>query len=238
MVKVRNDLTNKTFYRLKVIKQVDDYITPKGQHSAKWLCKCECGNIVEVVGDELKKGNTKSCGCWRKERITLCNKKYNDYEVQEDYVIIYTSKGEPFFVDLEDFWRVKNTCWWMDSKGYIKGKSEIGEVALHRFIMNCPDNLDVDHKRGKKSRNDNRKENLRIATISQNGMNVGLRTNNISGTTGVCWNKANQKWQAYITVNYNRNFLGHFDIKEEAIRARKEAEEKYFGEYSYDNSQK
>ena len=52
------DLTGKKFGRLLVIKR-----TLVGH----WLCKCDCGNDVTVCMDNLKTGNTKSCGCIRKE---------------------------------------------------------------------------------------------------------------------------------------------------------------------------
>jgi hypothetical protein len=42
---------------------------------------------------------------------------------------------------------------------------------------------------------------------------------------------------AYIHIDYRRVHLGYFDNFEDAIKVRKEAEEKYFGEFSYDNSQ-
>lgn len=32
-----------------------------------WKCQCECGNIKEAVGSDLKRGNIKSCGCLRRE---------------------------------------------------------------------------------------------------------------------------------------------------------------------------
>lgn len=44
-----------------------------------WLCKCECGNITTVLGQSLRKGNTKSCGCLKKENTAakdLTNKKF------------------------------------------------------------------------------------------------------------------------------------------------------------------
>lgn len=237
MVRVREDLTGRIFDKLIVIEQVEDYITPKGMHCAKWKCQCECGNVIEVVGNELKKKTTKSCGCWRKERIILSNKKYNDYEIQEDYVIMYTTKGEPFFVDLDDFWKVKNICWYINNKGYVKGKVNGEETGLHRYVMNCPSGFDVDHIHGKESRNDNRKSNLRIATVSQNGMNVGLKINNTSGITGVCWDTSTKKWTAYITINYKRIQLGRYNNFDDAVQVRREAEQRYFGEYGYNNSQ-
>jgi hypothetical protein len=54
----------------------------------------------------------------------------------------------------------------------------------------------------------------------------------------VVWHKRDNVWEAYITVNYKRTYLGRFVDFKEAVKARKEAEEKYFGEFSYDNSMK
>lgn len=44
-----------------------------------WKCKCDCGNIKEVLADELKKGLVKSCGCLRDEKRKLNGKKYQKY---------------------------------------------------------------------------------------------------------------------------------------------------------------
>ena len=68
-------------------------------------------------------------------------------------------------------------------------------------------------------------------------MNKGLQSNNTSGIAGVGWHKSSNKWMAYIAINKKQIHLGLFSKKEDAIKARKEAEEKYFGEFSYDNSQ-
>lgn len=234
MVKVREDLTDRTFGKLKVIRQTEDYVTPKGVHSPKWLCECECGNNIEVVGYKLKNHHTQSCGCLQKERVTECNKKPNDYEVQEDYVIMYTCNNEPFFVDLEDFWKVRDICW-CNSNGYIVGRKNQKNIRIHRLILNCPNNMDVDHINHNTF--DNRKENLRIVTRSQNNMNMGLRSTNTSGVTGVGLDIANNKWTAQIGCDGKTIYLGCYDNFDDAVKARKEAEDKYFGEYSYDNSQ-
>jgi len=58
------DLTGQKFNRLTVIKRAS---TNTNQNKPKWVCQCECGKIVEVGGNELKSGNTKSCGCWNHE---------------------------------------------------------------------------------------------------------------------------------------------------------------------------
>lgn len=57
------DLTGKKFEKLTVIKRADDHIQKNGRRRLRWECKCECGNIVIVSGDDIKKGHTKSCGC-------------------------------------------------------------------------------------------------------------------------------------------------------------------------------
>lgn len=44
-----------------------------------WLCKCDCGNIIKAASQNLKSGNTKSCGCLNKEIATKVNTKHNMY---------------------------------------------------------------------------------------------------------------------------------------------------------------
>lgn len=158
----------------------------------------------------------------------------NRYEFYDGYVIGYTSKNQPFYIDAEDYIKVKNICWCKNVDGYIVNSKGI---CLHRIIMNCPKGLYVDHVGGDDTVNDNRKSNLRITTNSQNLMNRSLQTNNTSGTTGVSWNKRRNKWETYIKVNQKQIHLGHYAVKEDAINARKMAERKYFGEYAYEYSQ-
>jgi len=230
------DLTGKEFGYLTVIECLDD--TTKGYTRLHWRCKCKCGNDNFITTtSRLTSNNTKSCGCLKKESSPnngKKTKKYNDYEVQEDYVIMYTSKGEPFYVDLEDFWKVKDICWHKDKNGYIVDKHS---TLIHRVIMDSPKGMDIDHIHGEQSRNDNRKENLRVVTHQQNMMNCKTQTNNTSGYTGVSFKKERKLWVATLCHKGKHYYLGASKNKEEAIKMRKEAENKYQGEFSYDNSQ-
>ena len=63
------DLTGQRFGRLTVIKEADKYISPQGLKFAQWLCKCDCGNDTIVLATNLKKGTTKSCGCYSIEQV-------------------------------------------------------------------------------------------------------------------------------------------------------------------------
>ena len=237
------DLTGQKFERLTVVKRAQDYIQPNGRKRIMWLCECSCKdkNLVMVMGENLTTGHTKSCGCLARETASKVSKKYNHYDLTNKCGIGYTSKGEEFYFDLEDYDKIKDYCWCKNSDGYIvtniwKNKKNY-IMFMHRLIMGFPDSCyEVDHRHGKFSRNDNRKSNLRIVTHSQNLMNVGVRENNSSGVTGVCFEDATQKWRSSITINDKKIDLGRFANFEDAVRVRKDAEEKYFKEFSYDNS--
>ena len=63
--------------------------------------------------------------------------------------------------------------------------------------------------------------------------NARLKKNNTSGYPGVYKHTQNGKWIAKIKVNYESIYLGSFTKKSDAIKARKEAEIKYFGNFRY-----
>lgn len=65
------DLTGKQFGRLHVICRVG---RDKHRH-VMWKCRCDCGQICFVAGDNIKCGNTKSCGCLSKELSSRRGKK-------------------------------------------------------------------------------------------------------------------------------------------------------------------
>jgi hypothetical protein len=76
---------------------------------------------------------------------------------------------------------------------------------------------------------DNRKNNLRVCTHQENTTNRSLMSKNTSGFVGVSWCKATNNWRAQIMVDYKGIHLGCFDSKEDAIKARLNAELKYYG---------
>jgi hypothetical protein len=235
------DLTGQKFGRLTVLKRTDDHISKSGIRSVKWECICDCGNIVNVIGDALKSGNTKSCGCYKKELDPAIygkqNKKYNTYDLSGEYGIGYSEDGDAFYFDLDDYEKIKDYYW--TKKGMDRHyKSTINKqtVLLHRYILNIHNtNLIVDHINTHHPE-DNRKANLRIVTGSENQMNRKLGKNNTSGVTGVSWLKKNNVWRARININNKEINLGYFENFSDAVQARINAEEKYFGEHSYNNS--
>lgn len=234
------DLTGQRFGRLVVVNRIEN--NKYGQ--TRWHCKCDCCNECDVDGHSLRNGMTKSCGCLHSERVSESNSKNfsktNEFTCFNDSIIVKTSTGIEFLIDKDDEWVLKNFCWHIDGNGYVcttcvnKQFSEKVSYLLHRLLTNCPDDKVVDHINGNKL--DNRKSNLRIVTQSQNCMNKQVRSNNTSGITGVSYCKRSNNWRSRICVNRKSIVLGYFNNFDDAVSARKAAEEKYFGEYSYDNS--
>lgn len=99
-------------------------------------------------------------------------------------------------------------------------------IHLHRLIMNCPEGMVVDHVNHDTF--DNRKQNLRVCTQSQNMKNLQMYSSNTSGHRGVNFHKLTQKWQASIQANMKQIHLGLHEKIEDAISARLEAEAKYW----------
>lgn len=221
------DITGKRFGRLVIT----EYIGQDNKRRSLWKCQCDCGGEIIVPKCNLINGNTKSCGCLGQEnleKIGKDNKKYNKYELFEDYGIGYTSNGTEFYFDLEDYNKIKYYCW-MESNGYIisYGTNSKKAIYLHKFVMNTE--KEVDHKDRKRS--NARKDNLRICTHGENMRNVSIKQNNNSGIIGVFYDKSRDKWISSIDVN-KQNFRKRFVNKQEAIKQRLIWEAKYFGEFA------
>ena len=107
-------------------------------------------------------------------------------------------------------------------------------TLVHLDIQPKKKGFDTDHiVHGTMSFIDNRRSNLRYATSSQNHMNHSIQTNNTSGIPGVRWETRRCKWWARIKINHKTINLGRFDNKDDAIKARKQAEKEYFGEFAF-----
>ena len=227
MAKRTIDLTGKVFHYLTVIKLDDKpYRTRKGIPLAKWICKCKCGSTVSVRQSHLMSGATRSCGCFQKES-KMSRTKTNRYIIHGDYATVFDASGHEFLIDTEDVDIVRKNYWCLGSNGYIECPKL--QKRIHRIIMNCPSNMVVDHISGDKS--DNRKSNLRICTHQENNFNKRNMSANKTGIIGVHKNKRG-KFIVQITKSRITYHIGTFENIESATIARKNAELKYFGEFS------
>lgn len=148
--------------------------------------------------------------------------KYNNYAE----VVLYNRKQEEIartLIDLEDIDKISKYKWSLSTKKYARCESK--KLFLHNLIMNITteDNKNdkfVDHINGNPL--DNRKSNLRILSKSENNFNKHIKVK------GYYQDPKSGKYIASIKVKGKRIYLGRFINEEDAIKARKMAEEKYF----------
>lgn len=83
----------------------------------------------------------------------------------------------------------------------------------------------IDHING--IRVDNRIVNLRVVSKQENQRNMKKPSNNTSGVVGVRWESSRARWFAYISLEGVMKNLGRFNCLGQALKARREAEERY-----------
>jgi len=122
-------------------------------------------------------------------------------------------------------------------KGYwcigIDGKPYQAHILAWFYIYGEWPNKQIDHKHNIKD--DNRINELRLATQSQNSANRSKTKNNKSGYKGVRWHKQHKKWYAEIMKDYKRYFIGLFNDPIEAAKAYDKKALELFGKYAYLN---
>lgn len=118
------------------------------------------------------------------------------------------------------------------SRGYLQvhfdGKTYMGHRIIfllhHGYLPEQVDHINGDTK-------DNRIENLRAASASQNGQNKKIASNNTSGCKGVNFNKNKNMWMVNLRLHKHRHFLGYYRDKELADLVASSFREKYHGEF-------
>lgn len=100
-------------------------------------------------------------------------------------------------------------------------------IAYYMVHGECPEYLGhIDE-----DKTNNRVENLRPSTSSQNKCNIGVRANNTSGVKGVSWSKVKRKWTARVAL-HGKIKCGYFEDKEVAAKFVKSLREQCHGEYA------
>lgn len=208
--------------RLTVIKQAEDYIDKTGHHRARYLCSCSCGSGKAVLAfpSDLRRGETKSCGCRTKEINSQKQKKYNIYDLTGEFGIGYCSNtGSPFYFDLADYDLIKDYCW----MEVVYGKSQYHELRTTIIVNKTKKQIRMHQllcggQRDHADRNplNNRRSNLRLASVKENNRNRTVFQNNTSGIMGVSYeaNRTSQnKWTARLYFEGKRYWLGAYEKK-------------------------
>lgn len=159
-------------------------------------------------------------------------KPRNEYVIEGNTAKIFI-KDTYALIDLKDLDMIMEHRWHIARRGYaMNGLWRGRRQFMHHYIIPKTEGMHVDHKNRNKL--DNRRENLHLVSSLENVLNRGLNKNNTSGFKGVRWNNRKgrtPKWEAKISVNYKTITLGMFDSLEDAIKARRDAELKYWGKH-------
>lgn len=117
-----------------------------------------------------------------------------------------------------------------NGKEYVVGRCQGKPVLMHRLIMGASGSLMIDHKNN--DGYDNRRENLRFATRSQNQQNRRKNIKSENKFKGVNFRRDGGVWRARITANGKRITLGNFKTQELAAAAFADAAAKYHGDFA------
>ena len=186
-----------------------------------WRWRCDCGGEKIIQARFVLNQSILSCGCligqhggnnifYIKDNIGFCK-------------LSGKSENKFFMFSPSDLVFVKRASWFLNTKGYVAGRlrGEARDSTYHRLILDVPNNFQVDHVNRNKL--DNRRENLRIVTNSQNQSNRFAK--------GV-YKTRNDKYSASIQYQKIRYHLGVFTTFEEAKNAYISKKNELCGEYS------
>lgn len=207
-----DELTDSKFGKLTVIKRVENK-----NSRTMWLCLCECGEKTVVSASALKTGNTRSCGCLAKDNPKTHGASHEPWypnwrsmirrmtNPKDKYHEYYTQE---LGLELDD--DLKNDPW-----AFYK---ELGEYPGKGWTVDRIDNS-LGYVKG----------NLRWATQTEQNQNKGLYKSNVSGVSGVTFDKARNKWSSRVHYNKKTHFGGWFDHVDDAIDARNKLAKKIKG---------
>jgi len=203
-----------------IIRKIERRKDSKGRARTYYYCYCQnCGNYTWIRSDLVVSGRQISCGCMRKEAefkpIDLTNKVFGRLTALEP-----TSERDEYNGSV--IWKCKCEC------GNIKYVP--AHLLEKHVVTSCGCSLDdVRLKRGKEL-SEKTKE---VCVDGTNIRNLTMKTpkHNTSGVKGVTWDKSRNKWVAQIIFKGKNYYLGRYADKNDAIKARKSAEEKLYGDF-------
>jgi hypothetical protein len=176
-----------------------------------WECRCDCGNVTRVDICSLVTGNTVSCGCYLKEKITKHggwkNGSYNTWRA------MIRRCTKPHDKDYKRYGAVGvSVCpEWMD---YLTFSADMGEPEGDETLDRIDPYGNYTH------------ENCRWAGVKTQCRNLRIRASSKTGVIGV--SIAGKKFMAKIAVGKKSYYSKCFSTLEEAAAARKELELRYW----------
>lgn len=202
----KKDITGQKFGKLTAIRFT--YVRNK---KSVWELSCECGNTALATLSDLTAGKTNSCGCLRGENHG--KSALPEYKCWSSMRERCHNKNTVSFMDYGA--RGITVC-----ERWEKFSNFLYDMGLKPSPKHTLDRINVN--------GNYEPTNCRWVTRLEQAQNKRIYKPNKTGHRDVSWNKKSQRWQARISVNKTRFYLGMYRDLEDAIAARKAAEVKYF----------
>ncbi|WP_311080979.1 hypothetical protein [Paenibacillus polymyxa] len=205
------DLADERYGRLTVIKEAER----KG-YTRRWVCQCDCDNIVTVAMSNLRTGHTTSCGCVQSEMASATN--YKDLSGQVFGKLTVIERSQKKAKDRKVKWICKCEC----GEQAVVSSQHLQDGSTTSCGCNLSTATEVARR---KLTEEYTVDGVVIPKLTQK-----LRSDSQTGHKGVheVRNKnGTVSYMARIGVGGRSYYLGRFAKKEDAIAARKRGEEKY-----------
>ena len=200
----QRDITGQRFGRLVAIEPTD---MRNRSGATVWSCCCDCGNKVYAPLSQLTNGYKKSCGCLGKPQL----KDYTGRRFGQLTVLRYAGKRNGMHR-----WECKCDCGNTTTVGQTllqSGKTKSCGCLQASIVLDTMKFVD----------------GTSVTALEKSGKR--LISTNTSGYNGVHWSKSTQKWVAQIGFKGKTYYLGSFGKIEDAVDARKKAEDRIYGEF-------
>ena len=205
--KMRESLIGKRFGKLVVVEQVES--SPSG--ASRWLCQCDCGNQRIVLGYNLNRGTTVSCGCKRYRDLT--GQRIGKLQVLERSNE-YASRGER----KQQLWKCLCDCGTITYKATDTLTN--GDISM---CQKCAQIYAAEQARANAGYvGKTQLSKIRVTTEE---------SDNLSGVRGVYLDLKTGKYRARIRFQGTTYDLGSYVNLVDAIKARRLGEEEYFGTF-------
>lgn len=202
----KSNLKGQRFGKLTVLEETNKRTK---KQLVIYKCRCDCGNIVEVDTNHLTTGHTKSCGCLNHAYKDLTGKTFGKLKV-------ISFNG-----------RYNNYTWW-NCRCDCGNDAIVSSASLQNGTTKSYGCLNTQIRSESIKDRFGLIDGTSLANISEKRK---INKNNSSGHKGVHYDKQRKKWVAQITFQRKNHNLGRFNTLEEAVEARKKAEELYFEPY-------
>lgn len=227
------DISGVEFGYLTAIEPTDK----RNRKDVVWLCRCRCGTMIEMPATRLIGNNTLSCGCILKETLKRANKYFGgtslEQSLKEKVVSTRSTSGYVGVTKKRDKWQAYivykrqyiNLGVYSKLEDAIKARAR-GKEAVMEDAAELLKVYEAIHENDEalpnKATEPQRDFSCEPRVINNQPTTAAKRLDNTSGYTGVSFRKS--KWEARICYNKLRYILGRFETRDEAIKARQDAE--------------